>query len=573
MPSARGRRRALPPLIAFVLLAGVLTIGIVPAQAVAPTITSFTPAKGGVNTAVAITGTDFVNVTAVKFNGVTTTFGVASTTRINTVVPALATTGKISVTASGLTSTSVTNFTVTLGLGLSVAFGPPTTNLLVKGSGFGANEPVDLYFDTVDLALVSADDNGNFANANLQVPASATPGNHTITAIGRRTLSSFQTAFLVRTDWAQFRNGAKHRGRNPLENVLSPANVGQIDLDWSYTTGGGVFSSPAVANGVVYVGSYDGKLYALDATTGALKWSYATSGIVFSSPAVANGIVYFGSDDGKLYALNATSGALLWSYATGGAIRESSPTVANGVVYVGSYDSKIYALNATTGALKWSYLTGGGFASSPAVANGVVYAGSTDNKLYALNATTGALKWSYTTGGQIGRSSPAIANGVAYVGSYDSKLYALNATTGALKWSYTTGGLIPSSPAVANGVVYVGSHDYNLYALNASTGALQWSYPTKAQIDMSSPAVANGVVYIGSVDGSLYALPTGGVPWSYATGGRIFSSPAVANGVVYVGSYEDKAVHAFDLGGGAATAPAHINPAVLQPDHSLKIQR
>ena len=73
-------------------------------------------------------------------------------------------------------------------------------------------------------------------------------------------------------------------------------------LIWNYTTGGEVASSPAVADGVVYVGSYDGKVYALDAMTGAFIWSYATGGMVVSSPAVANNVVYVGSYNHVLYA-------------------------------------------------------------------------------------------------------------------------------------------------------------------------------------------------------------------------------------------------------------------------------
>ena len=76
-----------------------------------------------------------------------------------------------------------------------------------------------------------------------------------------------------------------------------------------------------------------------------------------SSPAVVNGVVYFGSDDGNVYALNASTGAKLWSYATGDGV-DSSPAVANGVVYVGSDDGNVYALNASTGAKLWSYATG-----------------------------------------------------------------------------------------------------------------------------------------------------------------------------------------------------------------------
>ena len=75
-------------------------------------------------------------------------------------------------------------------------------------------------------------------------------------------------------------------------------------VKWSYTAGGLITSSPAVVDGVVYVGSYDGKLYALDAVTGAVKWSYITGSGIESSPAVANGVVYIGSDDATIYAFH-----------------------------------------------------------------------------------------------------------------------------------------------------------------------------------------------------------------------------------------------------------------------------
>ena len=88
---------------------------------------------------------------------------------------------------------------------------------------------------------------------------------------------------------------------NRCETVLNVNNVGGLGLKWVYKIGEG-FTSPAVANGVVYVGSRN--LYALNASTGALLWSYYTSD-VWSSPAVANGVVYVGSweYDGNLYAL------------------------------------------------------------------------------------------------------------------------------------------------------------------------------------------------------------------------------------------------------------------------------
>jgi putative pyrroloquinoline-quinone binding quinoprotein len=93
-------------------------------------------------------------------------------------------------------------------------------------------------------------------------------------------------------------------------------------------TGASVFSSPAVANGIVYIGSENGNVYAFRAATGAAAlWTFSTGGAVFSSPAVANGVVYIGAGDGNLYALDAGTGSMLWRAATGNEVN-SSPAVS-----------------------------------------------------------------------------------------------------------------------------------------------------------------------------------------------------------------------------------------------------
>ena len=234
---------------------------------------------------------------------------------------------------------------------------------------------------------------------------------------------------------------------------------------WNYPPIARVICSPAVANGRVYFNDSEDNngdgVYALDAKTGKPLW-FSIINSSFSSPAVANGVVYVGSDDSNLYALDAVTGVKLWNYTTGWVVR-TSPVVANGVVYFGSYDKNVYALNASTGAKLWSYATGDWVWSSPAVANGVVYVGSYDHNVYALDAFTGAKLWSYTTGNAV-YSSPAVANGVVYVGSLDGNLYALNAGSGARLWTYVTADRVWSSPTVVNGVVYAGSDDGNVYA-------------------------------------------------------------------------------------------------------------
>jgi PQQ-like domain len=188
-----------------------------------------------------------------------------------------------------------------------------------------------------------------------------------------------ESALAAQTWGSQFRFFPCHTGFNPYEVILSPADVPNLVVDWQYPTGGAIWSSPAVAAGIVYFGWEDKTVYALNADTGALIWKYTTGGIIHSSPTVANGVVYIGSFDKNVYALNAATGALLWTFATREPI-ESSPSVANGVMYIGSDDGNVYALVATTGAPLWAYRTGYSVFSSPAVAHNVVYVGSDDVK-------------------------------------------------------------------------------------------------------------------------------------------------------------------------------------------------
>jgi outer membrane protein assembly factor BamB len=393
---------------------------------------------------------------------------------------------------------------------------------------------------------------------------------------------------LTSCDWPQFRFGPEHSGYNATESTIGVGNVASLVQKWTAATGGAVHSSPAVVNGVVYVGSEDGKLYTFDATGGAVLWSATTGGPIDSSPAVANGVVYVGSSDGKLYAFDATgttgcSGTPmtctpLWTAQTGGAVG-SSPAVANGVVYVSSDDNKLYAFDANgnvncngtpkTCAPMWTDVPPyAPIHSSPAVANGVVYLSSGGSgcfhficfSLKALSAfdaagTTGCSGtpatcsplWTTQVIAGEGASSPAIANGVVYYGSAIHGVYGYDAATGAPVWSANSQGPVESSPAVANGKVYVGSNDGNLYAFDATSGTTVWTGATGGPVG-SSPAVANGVVYVGSADHNLYAFDaTSGVKlWSSATGGSVDSSPTVANGMVYVGS-GDGGVYAFGL--------------------------
>ena len=330
---------------------------------------------------------------------------------------------------------------------------------------------------------------------------------------------------------SMFRGSPEHLG------VYESTPPSLSTVAWKFKTNGRVISTPAVTNDVVYVGSTDNNLYAVNRADGTLKWKFGTKGWVGSSPAVANGIVYVGSVDGSFYAVDAATGKEKWSFKTAGEHRFtapgihggtprtemmadvfdvflSSPAISGGVVYFGSGDGNVYALDAASGALKWKFKTGNVVHASPAISNGVVYIGSWDRNMYALDAGSGKEIWKFQTGNdtviynQIGiASSAAIANRVVYFGCRDGHFYAVDAKTGEQKWVIDNkGGWVIGSPAVKNGVVYFPTADGRRFkAADAITGALKFNIENKA-LSFSSPAVVGDRVYFGSSDGWVHAL-------------------------------------------------------------------
>jgi eukaryotic-like serine/threonine-protein kinase len=384
----------------------------------------------------------------------------------------------------------------------------------------------------VAVAVIVVRPTGHTTGAPAPIPARAT------------------TPAPIQTDWAELHFSAAGTSYNPYENVIGPGNVSGLTQAWAgnlFPPGaaylGPADSSPVIADGIAYLGSFYGHLYAFSAAgcTGTTKtcqplWSYpAINGMTVTTPAVAGSVIHV-AEGADLYAFSATgttncSGTpkacqLLWTadFWPGGAGTngESSPTVAGGIVYVGSPNGNLYAFNATSGKLLWTatYDPGGVgnvALSSPAVANGIVYIGSENGpRLYAFNATSGKLLWTEATAPGSAPSDTAVAGGVVYMTS--GYLYAFNATSGTPLWRTANIGS-PSYIAVAGGEIYVsGGNVGGLYAFSAA-GSLLW---TRTPGSVSTPAIANGVVYVGS--GTVleaYQATSGQLLWTSPTIGSI----------------------------------------------------
>ena len=155
----------------------------------------------------------------------------------------------------------------------------------------------------------------------------------TLALLGLLSVSMFAFAVNSQTNesWPMFHNDLAHTGYSTNTGPTSNSSL------WVFNTNGKVWSSPVVANGIVYFGSLDNHIYAVDSKNGTKIWDFTANDSVYPTAAYFNNAIYIGSDDHNFYALDAKNGSLLWKYTTGNQV-QSSAAISNGIVYVGSSD-------------------------------------------------------------------------------------------------------------------------------------------------------------------------------------------------------------------------------------------
>jgi outer membrane protein assembly factor BamB len=270
-----------------------------------------------------------------------------------------------------------------------------------------------------------------------------------------------------------------------------------------FDTNCSISSTPSVDRGLIFFGTEKpGKIYSLDAYTGAVRWLYEIpdGDVVKCSPAIVEGKVIIGSSDGYLRCFSQFDGELLWASYVGGS--PSSPAIVNQTIFVTC--PFISALDISNGALIWRYLTKWPVYSSPVVADNLVFIGAdNDDKIIVLEQKTGRLVWSFQTGGWL--TSPAVDSlkKLVIVGCRDARTYCLNEFTGYLKWQFINAPNHLSAPTICeDGLVYFGSTDGYLYCLNEETGQEIWRYYVGGQI-ISSPIIAYQHLIVTSENGKL----------------------------------------------------------------------
>ena len=291
------------------------------------------------------------------------------------------------------------------------------------------------------------------------------------------------------------------------EQWAFPSDEIDVDVDALYGT-------PAMLGDTLFVPTYEGTLYAIDASSfGQLLWRFETDGPLIGGVVVAEGAIYFGSDDGNVYALDPETGRSIWRapFETGDGVW-STPALEGDVVYVTSLDGDLYALDAATGVELWSFGTGAGIASPPVVNTeaGLVYVGGFDGRLRAIDTETHEERWSLKADNWFW-TRPLLADDVLFAGNLDGNVYAVDALTGDLVWPrFPTEGPVRAAPVIAGGTLVVVDRDGNVYGIDPSDGIARVAFPLALESDVLADPLVLALADVNEGDEVVVLVTTDG---------------------------------------------------------------
>lgn len=405
--------------------------------------------------------------------------------------------------------------------------------------------------------------------------------------------------------WPIYMGDNNHTGYSPIEAPLNNGTLWTTSIPELKET-----DSPILYDGVIYIGSGDGRVRGVDPDTGEVVWSVYTGGNNHISVAVtaADGVIYFGADNGRVYAYDIDTKTKLWDTNLRMDSILTSPVVVDGKLFIGTSNitrSGFFAINITNGNILWTYSMNDtsnflGIQSHPAYWNGMVYFGDGWGNVFCLDADgfadgndgldtepeTGPgdadIIWTFMTSHLI-VGAPMLAEGKLFIGNYEGFLYCFDAVTGEKLWEIEVGeGSLPNistAPAYRDGTVYVTANRVyrvagipkvggSLVAVDVSTQKIIWRYNITGSIYQSSPVITDNAVVFGAEDNHVYCVKRSNSPmsdskrliWKKNIGDKVRSTAALGLGRVFV---------AKKIGTGGGTLVAFGMPDLVMEDLSL----
>ncbi len=203
---------------------------------------------------------------------------------------------------------------------------------------------------------------------------------------------------------------------------LFSLNLADGSIGWEFETRGPVNASPTIGENFTFVTGCDQPIMrVVNIETGQQESEIPLDGLLIATPALWGDMLYFGTDEGTVYAVDWKAKQTVWSYSDPTRQFEirSSPAVIDDLIIIGSRDKHVHAINRLTGDEVWKFATRAGIDSSPVVCGDHVYFGSRDKHVYGLAIADGHEVWKHNVRQSI-TASPAIGEGHLVIGTDES---------------------------------------------------------------------------------------------------------------------------------------------------------
>lgn len=249
---------------------------------------------------------------------------------------------------------------------------------------------------------------------------------------------------------------------------------------WCFDTKGPLRIQPVIRNSILYLGSDDKNVYAINSHTGKLIWRFHTEGCISSQPIIRDDFLYATSTDGYLYKLQLLNGQMIWKKKVGPLVL-SRIYINHSNIYVANNNGDLLAINKQGDTL-WEKkiddniycpITGDQFN---------LYLGTSMGMVYAVSKKNGIVKWELDTESHFLSSGPVVINNQLIMGDTDGMVYSIDPNNKSINWKYKTGYQIITDPILKDKKIYIASD--KIYCFNLK-GKKLWEYMTDAPIDVN----------------------------------------------------------------------------------------
>ncbi|MBP9092388.1 serine/threonine-protein kinase [bacterium] len=330
---------------------------------------------------------------------------------------------------------------------------------------------------------------------------------------------------------------------------LAQPKFSQDPAIWTFPTHGpiGWAAHPVISRDekTVYVGSTDGRLYALQAETGAQDFSFDADAPILTSPIYLDGRLVVSDSAGKTQAIDSTTGKVIWSWE-GLAPVLASPVMAGNQVIVCDRTGQVTALDIRMGRRLWYFSALDAIVAAPRAHGDSLYFGTRGGHVYSIAAHSGKLNWKYVADGRI-LSTPTASVDTVYVGTQGGVCFALEAETGRLIWEYPTFSPILKSGVIIFTSVIFASENKWLYCCEKYSGTLKWKAPLKGSPGAALEAIGASVISA-SKDGWMQGFDSanGSLRFQRFLHKQIEAPPLINKDKVYLGTVDGE-VSCFNL--------------------------